>query len=250
MTDRAQTEVLGYILVFSIVVLAVALVTVSGQSGLVDVRENQRAANVERGFVVLADNVDDVVRGRAPSRATELSLSGESLALGDPVTMNVSARDPSSGAVVFDRSLQFRPVVYATDDGTRVVYASGAVIRQGSGGGAALLREPSMLLSTERTVVSVVNTTLEAGSAQVDRESRVLLRTVGRESEVVARSDSTVNLTVTVTSPRAAAWESYLETEIDPSADDCTRPSPDTVSCTFTTDRVSVVRTRVGVSFR
>ncbi len=181
-------------------------------------------------------------------------MSGERIDLGAPITVTVSATDVASGAVVFDRSVTLRPVVYESPDGARIVYANGAVVGVGENGGAALLREPPMVLSATRSLVAVTNTSrdtraLPGGPEGVQGESRVLVQTVARERQVLNRSTSPVNVTVTVSSPRATAWESYLEAAIDPTTDDCTRPSPTTVTCTVTTDRATVVETRIGVSF-
>jgi hypothetical protein len=250
MADRGQAEVLGYLLVFSLIVLAVAMVTVSGQAGLADLRDDQRTTNAERGFAVLADNVDDVVRG-VPSRATELELSGEQLSLGEPVTVNVTATN--SSGVVFERVWSIRPVVFRAPDGAALVYESGAVVRRGERGGAVVVREPRWVLSENRTVLPVVNTTRDSrgfrgNPASVDRESRVLVRTERRAREVVAASEQRVTLTITVDSPRAAAWEPFLERAIDPDTDVCSSGGG-TVSCSYATDHATVVGSRIAVGF-
>jgi hypothetical protein len=248
MVDRAQSEALGYILLFSILVLAVALVSVSGEAGLVELRDNQRTANMEQGFVVLAGNVDDVSQGGVPSRATELSLSGGRLSLGRPVTVTVRAETGESP--VFEHSRTLRPIVYRAPDRARLVYATGAVTIRGEEGGTAMLREPPLSLSSNQTIVPIVNTTLNRQQlrnrvASVDGESRVLVRTERRTRRVVASTNSSVTVTVTVDSPRAPAWATYLNE---------TAPvnfpvSGGTVTCTYTTDRAAVVATRVAVSF-
>ncbi|WP_255152355.1 DUF7289 family protein [Halorarius halobius] len=254
MTDRGQAETLGYVLVFSIVVLTVALVTVSGQAGLAELRTDQRTANVERGFAVLADNVDDVVHDGVPSRATELDLSGERVGLGDPVTVSVTARY-ADGSVAFDRATTLRPVVYRADDGTELVYANGAVVTRGPSGGVAMLRGPRLLLSAERSVVPVVNTSfdrdqLRGAAPSVARESRVLVRTERLNATVLGHAEGSLTLTLTVDSPRAAAWARHLDARIDPGSDDCTLDrAAGTVTCEATTDAVTVVRTDVAVSF-
>lgn len=251
MPDRATSEVLGYVLVFSLVVLTVALVTVSGQAGLADLRDNQQTANVETGFGVLAENVDDLVRDGAPSRATELDPAGGRLGLGPSVEVAVSATF-QNGTVAFDRTRTVRPLVYRGGDGAQLAYATGAVLGRGAEGGVVMLREPRLLLSRTRTVVPVVNTTLDrrqlrGAVGSVDTEGRVLVRTERRQRRVNA-TDEQVDLTLAVTSPRAAAWETYLDSAIDPGSDDCSLTG-NTASCSFTTDRAAVVLVRVAVSF-
>jgi len=259
MADRGQAEVVGYVLVFSAIVVTVGLVSIAGQAGLVDLRDTQRTAGVENGFSALADNVDDVVQGGAPSRATELAPSGGQLSLGEPVTVSVSATN--SGVVVLERSETLRPVVYESPGGTTLVYATGAVVIRGEGGGTTMLREPRMRLESSRTIVPIVNTSLDrqqigTATGSIDAQSRVLVRTKRNAPAAVVSTDRDVDpdrdvdLTITVDSPRATAWEPYLEAEIDPDADNCATGGGGTsVSCTYTTDRATVVTVPVGVSF-
>jgi hypothetical protein len=150
---------------------------------------------------------------------------------------------------VFDESRSYRPIVYRPDSGTELAYANGAVIARGESGGTTMLRRPRMLLSTERTLVPVVNTTLNRrqfrGRAEsVDSESRVLVRTEQRTRQT-RRTDRQVNLTVEITSPRATAWREYFEAEL---ATSCSQTG-DTVTCTYSTDEATVVLTRIAVSF-
>jgi hypothetical protein len=253
MPERGQTEVVGYVLIFAVIVLTVALVTLSGQAGLADLRDNQRTANVEAGFSLLADNVEDISQGGAPSRATELGLSGGRISLGEPVTMTVRASNASGE--VFNRSRSVRPIVYesAGPRGGTLTYESGTVVLRGEEGGTALLREPRAVLGTNATVLSIANTSFDRQQLRdsydsVDQESRILIRTERRGQAVIASATTPVELTVTVDSPRATAWKAYLDPEIDPTTEVCS-VSGGTVTCTYTTDRVTVVETKVAVQF-
>lgn len=254
MAERGQSEALGYALIFAVIVLSVALVTISGQAGLEELRDSQRAANVEEGFSVVADNVDDIFQGGAPSRSTELDLSGGEIRLGQPVTVTVTASDGSDE--VFNHSRSVRPIVYEGADGTRLVYATGAITIRGKDGGVAMLREPQWLLNSNYTIVPVANTSLDrqqlrGASESVGSQSRVLVKTERRSQETLASTDESVDLTITVESPRSAAWESYFEAELGSTVDshDCTL-SGGAVSCEYTTDRAAVVESRIAVSFR
>jgi hypothetical protein len=89
MTDRAVSDVIGYVLVFSLIIATVGIVTAVGFSTIEDRQRDERINNVERAFDVFAANVEDVYRGGAPSRATEIRLSGGTLQYGEPVTITV-----------------------------------------------------------------------------------------------------------------------------------------------------------------
>ena len=60
MRDRAVSDVVSYILVFALIISTVGIVSVSGISGLQDSRDGERVENAQRGFDLLADDVEDI----------------------------------------------------------------------------------------------------------------------------------------------------------------------------------------------
>ena len=68
---RGVSEVISFVLVFSLIAATVALVYVSGIGGLESTRSSQRVTNAERAFDVLHDNIANIHRRCTPSRATE-----------------------------------------------------------------------------------------------------------------------------------------------------------------------------------
>ncbi|MEA5386913.1 hypothetical protein VB779_07480 [Haloarculaceae archaeon H-GB11] len=100
MSERAVSEVVGFALVFSMIVAMVAIVTLGGMGQLQSARDFEQANNAERAFEVLADNLADVHQRGAPSRATEIDLEHAQLFVGDPVTINVSGEDTSGAAPI------------------------------------------------------------------------------------------------------------------------------------------------------
>lgn len=246
MADRAQSEVLGFVVVFGIVVLAVGLVTATGYAGLEHTREAEQVDNAAVAFDVLAANADELVRSGAPSRSVEVKLADAQLSTADPVLVRVTATsvaDPNRTAT-FD--IEPRPLVYDARTGTSIVYTSGAVLRADPGG-TVMLREPSWRLSNERTVLAVVETR-SSRPQYVGGSRRVHIRLVRSETPLLVAETTPYNVTIEVVSPRADAWERYLRAA-HPDAD-CTRVDADTVRCAVTTERVHVVAVRTDVTFR
>lgn len=242
MADRAQSEVLGFVLVFAVVLTAVALVTATGLSGLHGAQDADRRENAERAFAVLADNVAELVTG-APSRGTEMALSEARLSLGDPVTVRVHvARSDGAENHTFDYDV--RPVVYADDSRMRLRFVTGAVVRS-ERHGATLLGAPEWRLGDERTVIPIVRTRAR-GTQSVGGTASVLVVTRRAATTLLHSSTSPHDVTVEVETPRAAAWERSLEAR---HGVDCTTAG-DAVTCSFTTDRVRLSVVRVDVSFR
>lgn len=243
MSDRGQSEVIGFVMVFTIIVLMIGIVAATGFGGLQNARDHERVNNAQRAFSVLADNVEEVTSDGAPSRATEIDLAGATLSQRATVTVTVEGTHVSDPDENFSYAYEIHPIVYDAATGERIVYSGGAVVRE-SDGGAVMVREPDFLLTNEQVVVPIVRTH-PRGSREIGGTSTVLVRTERTDRELLEARSGEYNVTLTVTSPRAAAWERHLDAK---PATDCTR-SGDTVTCSVRTQRVYLTVAHVAVIF-
>lgn len=246
--DRGVSEVVGFVFVFAIVILSVVLVGVTGYAGLQSSRDAERVDSAERGFDVLADNVDDVVRRGAPSRTTEFRVAGDDISVGEPVVVSVSGHpvgDPTT--TTFDEQYALGTIVYDSGGDARLTYVAGAVVRTDRGG-TVMLREPDLLVSGNATTL-VLGQPRASDAVGVGGSGNAHLR-VTADQPVLAIAEPTPQVvTVSVTSPNVEAWHDYVQRldAADPAVS-CGSPVDDTVSCTVTTDRTYV--TTVGVEVR
>jgi hypothetical protein len=244
---RAVSDVVGYILVFSLVVSVVGLVSVAGFSSLEDARYTEQANNAERAFDVLVDNVGDVYADGAPSRGTEISLSEASLRTTGAVTVNVTARDTGSGDE-FTLEKTAEPIVWQGTRDTEIVYSLGATLRAQKNGGVVVDGSPSRY-DTDRAVIHVVQT--RAPATQFGGTT-VRVRAVHASSNVLLSepTDKYDELWLNVTTPRADIWRQHLERYPDTTCSVGVVPgeSTETVSCEFADrDAVHVTLTRIDV---
>lgn len=205
---RGVSDVIGFVLVFSLVTLIVGTIYIGGLGGLDSARDAERLTNAERAFDVLSENVDDIVDTGARSRSTEVKLASAQLGYGDPVEfeVNLTNADTRYTAVA-------RPIVFSIDD-SDVVFVNGAVIRADPGG-SVMLHEPTMV-GGDRLLVPLVVT--RARGEGVAGSGRVLVRTVEAKSELVRYDDPPAggyDVTINVTTTRTRAWERYLESRFD-----------------------------------
>ncbi|SDY13336.1 DUF7289 family protein [Halopenitus persicus] len=239
--DRGVSEVLGFVLVFSLIVASVGIVFTAGLSGLQDVRDAERVTNGERAIDVLAENYDDVLTG-APSRSTQIRLADASLRIGDPVTFELeNETDP----------LNVSRITFAVDD-EAVHFVDGAVIRE-SPGGAVMLREPSGVLDA-RTVVH--RTRLRTGGVPAvvgggDRTVQVRLERRGQSSVRVVTAPTSVTHNVTTDADTIGAWRRHYESRGGSCdvTEDVEGTGRDRLSCTFTgVEELRIVNHDVALS--
>lgn len=247
--DRGLSDVVGYVLVFSLVVSIVGFVSVSGFASLSDARDAEQANNAERAFDVLSDNMADIYEHSAPSRATEISLADAGLRTTETVTINISARD-ASGTENFTLEKSSRPIIWTGNRDTEIVYSLGAILRDERQGGV-VVEAPPFQLDSERTVIPVVQ--LRNRRGQAFGESTIRIRAVHGSSSVLLTEDNPPydEAWLNITTPRADIWQQHLDKY--PGTDCSVEMKADgkTATCDISgLDEIHVTLTRISLELK
>jgi hypothetical protein len=245
--DRGVSEVLGYILVFTLIVASITVVSVGGFGSLRDARDAEQVENAQRAFDVLSNNMADVYYRGAPSRATEFAVGDSTVSLGDPVVINVSVRDGSG--IHGPDPYETRPLVQDLAGGRQLVYSAGAVLGSNRQSGL-IVHDPPFLVGTSRVHLTVPVFRSPAVKS-VSGETVLVRGKVNDRSVPVRDTDGSYNTVfVNVTSPRDDAWSQYLESEgftcqavasAPANTIRCGRSAPATVYFSVQTIRISLV---------
>lgn len=225
MSDRAVSNTLGFIVIFSLVLFSIALISTAGIQGLQDTRDATMSQNAELSMQNVADAVQDVHRENESRRTASIRLGRGTLQPGPLTTINVTV-SPSSGDDV-ELNGTFRPIVYRLDD-TVIAYEGTSVIRE-QREGAALVREPSFVLEDDHVVVPVVNTTNATGGTVSGSTAQLEMRRTGSRTHqtVIDSGSPTVEIDVDSTELRTDVWEEWLA----PRTTSCTRIGPRKLHC-------------------
>ena len=238
MTDRGVSEVVSFVLVFSLVITSVGLVSTVGYSALSDIQASQEADNGALAFEVLAADVDAIESGRAQTQSADIGTSSGTLgtSASTAVSVAVAGRDWN----VTTGSLFFR------SQRTTVAYQSGAVVRQS--GPSAVISAPPDITCTPGgvAVVSLVSINSTSSSSVSGTSVRVVTR---QESSSLLyptnrTPSSPVTVEVRVESEMQDAWARYFEESDGWTYDSAT----ETASCSA--ERVIVRQTNILVDFR
>lgn len=245
MSDRGVSEVLGFALVFALITMTIGIVYASGIPGLHEAQDAEKLNNVERAFDVLADNLEDLHRNGAPSRATEVKLSGGSINTGETVTFRIRAENSSNSLDNATYVTNIEPIVYEDNDGKSILYVQGAILRS-EPSGAVMLSEPNWLVGSNRTVIPQIRTFGDGGG--IAGSGAVLIVTEGQlrslQSPFEPNGSSTANVTITVETSRTGPWQRFLQNEgLDPNV------TGNNVTAQFETRRLYVPKTAVRVTF-
>lgn len=207
---RGVSEVLGYILVFALVLASIALVSTVGLGQIQDVRDVEQMNNAEDAFDLLATNIDDIALRGAPSRSTEMQLATGQLEITEPITIRFKGIN-ESGGTEFNESYDVRPIRYRGSGQERAVfYTGGAVFRMNEDRGT-IVRESPLVASDGRITIPLVHT--RASSVQSRGGGTARLRASHAQTLLLA-SDTTGSyetVYMNVTSPRAQQWMDNLK---------------------------------------
>lgn len=201
--DRGVSNVVGYVLVFSLITLTIGTVFTVGLAGVENRQEAERVANVERAFDVLDDNLRDIQRYEDPSRSTEIRLSDGTLSLSDRTLVQLR-----NGTGVVN---EWEPHTLAYTNGdTTIAYETGAWFR--SDGDAAVMRsEPRFVAADGRTTLPLV-LLYPDGDPRIGGEGTVQVAAGGLRSVTGPnRSAPGETLELRIVSDNAGAWERYFD---------------------------------------
>lgn len=239
---RAASETIGFVFVFAIIVAMISTVYAVGFEGLQDIRDAEQVNNAQRAIEVLRDNVEDIAVRGAPRRATEIKLANAEIRSGTVATFEIEVQGHST------LSYEVQPIVYDDDARGQIVYSNGAIFRQGDGG-SAMTHSPHFVIGSNRVVLPIVQTWVEGveppgASASLSGSSTVLVTTDSENRGVPIHntSDEGKDVTITITSSRADAWDQYLSDQ----GMSCSI-SGDQVTCTLNdVEKAYVIRTLIG----
>ncbi|NHN49586.1 hypothetical protein G9464_18615 [Halostella sp. JP-L12] len=214
-TDRAVSDMIAFVLVFSLIITSVGITYTYGLSTLTGYQEDEQKRNAERAFVALSDNLGDIEDRQVQGRSGELRLSGGTISVQEDTQFNVSSPNWNQS---FDR---VGALTYEYE-GTRIEYESGAVFRRDGDNRRAMLSEPEIQCSDSHAVVSIVSLSTPEetayssdGTAQVvaELDKRYLRYPLNRSTTTSSDTASVDYVNVTIDSSKTEAWGDYFEDE-------------------------------------
>ena len=203
--ERAQSEVLGTVLLLGLTVAVVGTTVALGGAALDDTQRTADLQRVEGAMTQLDSKASLVAHGGSPSQRVSFGTGGGLSVDHDAGRMVIAENatgdeilNASLGALVYER------------DGTRIAYQGGGVWRS-DGSASRMVSAPEFHYRTRTLTVPLVTI---SENATVDGDSVVLSSgssPVGRVSENPVTDD----ITVTVTGDYHEGWAAFFESRTD-----------------------------------
>ncbi len=247
--ERGVSEVLSYILVFSVVAVTIAFVLGDGLGAVSTTQQNARIDAAQSGVAILDKGIEAVYQTGVPRRATELKPNGGTLSVGDRLDIDLAVSQ--GGTDLFEYGSASSRFTHTIDDQS-VGLALGARFRSGSGG-VAMTAGPPFHFGDERTSLPVV---LLTGADSVSTGSPVQIVASSQNEELLDHRTAgpgsgtpyTVEIAIETTPERAAAWNRYFQREGLTAVDD--DPTDGIVVYSHETRRLIIEEFTMGLELR
>ena len=208
---RAVSEVLGFAMVFFVVIAAVGVLYLTGFGAMADYQEAERSANVDFAMDALAENFNDVLKSEGVfQRSGEINPRGGLIetTVDGPID-NISVDGENVLEIhLNDSDLHGIGAFTYTDDDATSVYQGGGVFKQGDGGEVVIREPPVRCVENETAVLSIATVygtdgTISAdGSRQISVSNETTTVATGSKIEIELDDDN---------ADFADAWATALE---------------------------------------
>jgi len=205
--SRGVSEVVGYLLVFSIVVTIVSVIYASGMPMVERTKENSALQSMETVFITLQSNIKKVALAQSPVRTMKLNLIKGS------ISANKNAGNITITVDGNDTSIQFGNIEY-TLGARKMIYENGAVI-ESTPGGSIIVSDPPIFFMNDsdnaHVFISVINAsgTFSAGGGIAEMS----MRQDNPDNDTRVIYDGTVDydyVNISINSSYAHAWSLFL----------------------------------------
>jgi len=249
--DRGVSEVIGFILVFAIIITSVTLLSMTGFQAMRDYQEGEQLRNAQRAIEAFAENANDVMRYDAiDTRQGELSLHEGTIRTSSGGTVvNITANDGDQIEVLKDldgddNTVNLGEFIYTVDN-DRIAYEGGGVVR-GAESGSVFLKQPQLRCDTsdETAVISLVAIAADNSSIQSSGQVGFTVSEEERASKVYTDVND-VSVDIEPGSENERAWNRTL------GRGDWERTDDIKGTCDFTPDsgEVVVTLTKVDIEY-
>lgn len=199
--DRGVSELIGFVVVFGIIISSVGLLYMTGFQAMGDYQEHEQTKNAERAMDALAENFNDIVKNDGVRyRSGELALREGTISSSDMDTnLNVTGESTTewvnaSGSFVYEH------------EGTEIVYEGGAVIRS-TDNIDWTVRNPPIRCADDDDVAIISLVELDGDGSSITAQGSQEVTAIQSGTETVRFTD---NVSIFIDSPREEAFDRTL----------------------------------------
>ncbi|MFV9631128.1 MAG: hypothetical protein ACNYWM_08700 [Methanosarcinales archaeon] len=200
-TDNAVSDIVGFMLVLSIMIVSLAAISLFAQPILNETKDEIYFSNMEQSFTLLHSDTNDIASGRSTIKTRDLNIANAHMSF-DPDSTNISISFNGSHPILYNAG----SIEYDIKD-RKICLENGALLSS-YGTGSIVISEPLIYTDGQTTVINLVQ--LDGPAFSVGGEGIVRIIQQNNFTESFIYKDSK-NVTITINSQYAGGWAHYLE---------------------------------------
>ncbi|MBP2031023.1 hypothetical protein J2755_001971 [Methanohalophilus levihalophilus] len=205
--ENAVSEVVGFILIFGMVILAIGIIYAFGYPMLQSNMETSVFESSEQSFIVIQSNMKAVAFEQSPVKTTKMKIQTATLAYSNESFIQIDYN-----GTTIKKALGRIELI---QDEKKIVYESGGVFKRYDRDSQVLVSNPhifSTVAASGENVVSVGIISLYGNAASSGGGGIISLSMEHNTSQLTQMNDN-ATLTLTVNSSLAPRWATHLEEE-------------------------------------
>lgn len=212
MRERAVSHMVGFVLIFGIIVAGATFSLVVGQNAINEVSGFEQNRNADRAMTLMGQDIDHLAFSRSSSSESAINIDNGQIRYEDlSSSIDVEVAGPGWSRAFSNRT---GSIVFEKDDIT-LRYENGMVIRSVRGAGTSLT-EAEFSCRNDKAIVSIV--TLQGNADRQLGSGRITVDTFLNETKVVyplnrsgrGSASNAESVTIEVSSPTDDVWDDVL----------------------------------------
>ncbi|RZN42881.1 MAG: hypothetical protein EF813_00990 [Methanosarcinales archaeon] len=212
-SNSAVSEVLGYTLVFGIIILSIGLIYTAGIPALQSTKDATQFKSVEQGFMILNTDILKVALDQSPVRTTKLGTAKGGTLASDPTACTISLKIFKDGNEQFNDDIQMGHIEFMSETGS-ITCENGAIITK-QGSGSFMTVNPRMFKSDQNQImfslikINDSSQSTGGGIAQITISNPRFNESLFNTPEIYENGE----MEIKVDSEYADSWKRFLSSE-------------------------------------
>ncbi len=206
-SEGAVAEVLGFVTILGILMLSFSMIALVGYPILRSAQETRYIENTGQSFVVMADNLNKIALGQAPSQSVELKVYGGTVGTSMESTITINATNSTGQRISLIQS-DLGGIENSVGDNVIAYEGTGIWVKYKNGATLNFYRP----LITNRNNILVIPIVTISGSSSVGGTGVSRIRAEGTPNVIAYPNVS--NITITITGNYVSGWKDFFKTNM------------------------------------
>lgn len=203
-SQDAAAEVMDFVTIIGILILSLSIIGLAGYPVLKNAQEARYTENTKLSFVILAENLNKIALGQAPSKSLELKLYGGSLKVTSESNIIINATNSSN-----------QEITLVDQEIGNIQNSIGDTVVAYEGTGVWVKYPQGVTLNAYRPLLSNQSGALVIPVVEISGNSSVggsgLSRIKAEGSPTVSLYNNVSNVTITIKGDYVTGWKDYFE---------------------------------------